>query len=390
MRKTLISLTGPAFVAAVAYVDPGNVAANISAGSHYGYLLVWVLVVANLMAMFIQYHSAKLGLVTHRPAGNHGRACSSRRARLGMWAQAELIAAATDLAEVIGGAIALQLLFNLPCSRARSSSARSPSFSHLPEEEPVVRGACHRPAPGHLHRLPCRPRHRPAPRRGRRPHPRLEGKDSILLAASMLGATVMPHAIYLHSPDQAALPRPGNPHVLAGTRADIAVALSIAGLVNVGLLVLAGSASTAWTAQRPSPGPTRRLPATRPAGRRSLRHRPAGQRPRLDVSGRLRRLRNHGRPASHQGPLLVRRLVTLIPALVIIGCGVDPTMALVVSQALLSLGIPFAIIPLFRYAGSRDVMGEFAAKPWSMAVGWTLAALVIALNLALVLLLPLL
>ena len=114
MRKTLISLTGPAFVAAVAYVDPGNVAANISAGSHYGYLLVWVLVVANLMAMFIQYHSAKLGLVTHRSLPEIMGERLSRRARLGMWAQAELIAAATDLAEVIGGAIALQLLFNLP------------------------------------------------------------------------------------------------------------------------------------------------------------------------------------------------------------------------------------------------------------------------------------
>ena len=187
MRKTLISLTGPAFVAAVAYVDPGNVAANISAGSHYGYLLVWVLVVANLMAMFIQYHSAKLGLVTHRSLPEiMGERLSRRAPRHG--AQAELIAAATDLAEVIGGAIALQLLFNLPCSRARSSSARSPSFSSSSRRRTSgsrgLSSACSWSSASAS--LPASPSPRPTRRRGRRPHPRLEGKDSILLAASML------------------------------------------------------------------------------------------------------------------------------------------------------------------------------------------------------------
>ena len=214
------------------------------------------------------------------------------------------------------------------------------------------------------------------------------GKDSILLAASMLGATVMPHAIYLHSSlTKQRYPDLEIPHVLAGTRADIAVALSIAGLVNVGLLVLAGSAlygvdgtetiSGAHTAIASHLGPLAGVLFAIGLLASGLASTSVGAYAGSEIMDGLLHIKV---------PLLVRRLVTLIPALVIIGCGVDPTMALVVSQALLSLGIPFAIIPLFRYAGSRDVMGEFAAKPWSMAVGWTLAALVIALNLALVLL----
>ena len=391
MRKTLISLTGPAFVAAVAYVDPGNVAANISAGSHYGYLLVWVLVVANLMAMFIQYHSAKLGLVTHRSLPEIMGERLSRRARLGMWAQAELIAAATDLAEVIGGAIALQLLFNLPLfAGALIIGAVSIILLIFQKKnqwfEGLVIGLLLVICIGFLAGLAIAPPD-PADVAGGL-IPRLEGKDSILLAASMLGATVMPHAIYLHSSlTKQRYPDLEIPHVLAGTRADIAVALSIAGLVNVGLLVLAGSApygvdgtetiSGAHTAIASHLGPLAGVLFAIGLLASGLASTSVGAYAGSEIMDGLLHIKV---------PLLVRRLVTLIPALVIIGCGVDPTMALVVSQALLSLGIPFAIIPLFRYAGSRDVMGEFAAKPWSMAVGWTLAALVIALNLALVLL----
>src|SRR6185312_15904717 len=236
-------LLGPAFVAAIAYVDPGNVAANLTAGARYGYLLLWVLVVANAMAVLVQYQSAKLGLVTGESLpGVLGRRMR-RGPRIAFWAQAELVAAATDIAEVVGGAIALQLLFGVPlpvgglivgvgsilllATQTRYGQRRF---------EYVIVGLLAIITVGFLAGLVVSPPSAAGVLSGL--VPRFDGADSVLLAASMLGATVMPHAIYVHSAlvrDRHGMATPdARAHLLRVTRWDVVVALGIAGLVNIG------------------------------------------------------------------------------------------------------------------------------------------------------------
>lgn len=389
MRRNFFALTGPAFVAAIAYVDPGNVAANISAGAQFGYLLVWVLVVANIMAMFIQYQSAKLGAVTGHSLPELMGTRLRRPARLAMWVQAELVAVATDLAEVIGGAIALQLLFDLPlvwgaCIVGAVSLALLVFQKEARVFERMVIGLLVIICVGFLAGLFIAPPNPGEVAAGL--IPRLEGKESVLLAASMLGATVMPHAIYLHSSltrkrfDSVSLPE-----VLSGTRKDIGIALSLAGLVNIGLLVLAGAALYGVEGTDTIEGAHAAIAQHLGSGAgilfaigllaSGLASTSVGSYAGAEIMSGLLHVRI---------PLVVRRLVTLIPALLIIAWGVDPTMALIISQALLSLGIPFAILPLFKYVSSREVMGNFAASLPQRVIGWALAAVVIALNLALV------
>ena len=202
--RARLGLLGPAFVAAVAYVDPGNVAANITAGARYSYLLVWVLVLSSLMAVMIQYQSAKLGIVTGRSLPTLVGNTLGRKARLAYWAQAELVAAATDLAEVIGGALALHLLFGLPllaggiivgiASIALLAISERQTQRHF---EAAVIALLLVITFGFLGGLVMAP-----PNWGETAEgmiPAFKGSDSVLVAASMLGATVMPHAIYLHS-----------------------------------------------------------------------------------------------------------------------------------------------------------------------------------------------
>ena len=197
-----LPLLGPAFVAAIAYVDPGNFATNITAGSRFGYLLVWVMVVSNLMAMLIQYLSAKAGIATGKNLPELCRDNFPRPVTRGLWVQAEIVAIATDLAEVLGGAIALYLLFGLPLLGGRADHRGRGVRAARPAEPrcPAVRGGHHRPAARRTRGVPVQP-----DRRRRRPWrglagltPRFEGTDTLLLATGMLGATVMPHVIYLH------------------------------------------------------------------------------------------------------------------------------------------------------------------------------------------------
>ncbi|HWJ84109.1 MAG TPA: Nramp family divalent metal transporter [Cellulomonas sp.] len=391
-------LLGPAFVAAIAYVDPGNVAANLTAGSRYGYLLLWVLVVANAMAVLVQYQSAKLGLVTGQSLPGVLGERLGRRSRLAFWVQAELVAAATDIAEVVGGAIALNLLFGVPLALggvivgAVSMGLLSTQNRYGQRRfEYVVVGLLAVITLGFLAGLVVAPPDARGVLSGL--VPRFDGPDSVLLAASMLGATVMPHAIYVHSalardrhgraPDAGSLRR-----LLRATRWDVGVALVVAGLVNIGLLLLAASGLRGVPGTDSIEGAYAAIVAALGLGigiafavgllASGLASTSVGAYAGATImEGLLHR----------RVPLLVRRVVTLIPAVVLLGLGADPTWTLVVSQVVLSFGIPFAVIPLVAFTRSRALMGDARNGPCLHAVLVAVVTLVVALNLTLLALL---
>jgi manganese transport protein len=379
-------LLGPAFVTAVAYVDPGNFATNVTAGSRYGYLLVWVIVVSNLIAMLIQYLSAKLGAATGKSLAALCRDHYPAPAARGLWLQAELVAIATDLAEVIGGAIALNLLFGLPLL-AGGVVTGAVAFAML-----ALRRRGHRPfeaavtgllaviLAGFLVDALLAGLHPPAILSGT--VPRLDGVDSLTLAVGMLGATVMPHAIYLHGGlTSGRAHRDAEPAtVLRAQRLDVVLAMTVAGLMNLLLLVVAAAALSGQgidTIEGAHAGLGRVLGpgaallfalgllasgfAASSVGTLS------GQ---LVMEGFLRR----------RVPDVVRRLVTLAPALVVIGLGVDPTRALIASQVVLSFGIPFALVPLVHLTSRPGLMGAFVNRRATTVAGAACAGVVIVLN----------
>ncbi|MHB1234896.1 MAG: Nramp family divalent metal transporter, partial [Microbacteriaceae bacterium] len=383
-------LLGPAFVAAIAYVDPGNVAANLTGGARYGYLLMWVLVAANLIAGLVQYQSAKLGIISGRTLPELLGQRLRRGPRLAFWAQAELVAAATDLAEVIGGAIAVNLLIGVPLffgglivgSVSMLLLAAQSRFGQRPFESVII-GLLAVIAVGFLAGLFVRPLDLVAAFGGL--VPRFEGTGSVLLAAGMLGATVMPHAIYVHS----ALSRDRHGRATAENRAalirvmrwDVTAALGIAGLVNIGMLLLAavnlrGSAGVdtiegAYLSIAGSLGPGIAIVFAIGLLASGLASTSVGSYAGATIMAGL---------IHRTMPLLLRRLITLIPALLLLAFGVDPTWALVISQVFLSFGIPFALIPLLRLTGDRTVMGSAAnGRTMTFSLG-TIVVLVIALN----------
>lgn len=396
-----LAVLGPAFVAAVAYVDPGNVATNTAAGGQYGYLLVWVLVVANLMAGQVQYLSAKLGVVTGKSLPEAVREHTSAPVRLAYWAQAELIAAATDLAEVVGGALALNLLFGLPLLFGGVITGVVATLLLLVQDrlgqhpfERVVIGLLAVITIGCVAGLFVSPPDPAATLHGLLP--RFDGAESLLLATGMLGATVMPHAIYLHSAlardgglarFPAGLPGSGADlrRLLGATRLDVGFAMIIAGAVNLAMLLLAASALRGAGDVDSISGVHRALGEVLGPGIAVLFAIGllasgfastsvgcyAGS---VVMAGLLRR----------RVPLLVRRLVTLIPALVVLGFGADPTTALVISQVVLSFGIPFALVPLVALTSKRSLMGPEANHRGTTLLASVVTALVIAVNLTLV------
>jgi len=404
-RATLLAL-GPAFVAAIAYVDPGNVAANLTAGARYGYLLLWVLIVANAIAVLVQYQSAKLGLVTGRSLPELiGERWRDGPRRL-YWVQAELVAAATDIAEVLGGAIALHLLFGIPLllggliiGVASMGLLVVQSQRGQRSFEAVIITLLAVIVVGFVTGL-FFSGFDPAAAVGGIV-PRFEGTDSVLLATSMLGATVMPHAIYLHSAlardrhgDSTIEGVPGGPRdegrivaLLRATRWDVGGALFVAGAVNIAMLLLAASSlrgidgtnsiEGAHAAVVSTLGPAVGVIFAIGLLASGLASTSVGTYAGSAIMGGLLRLRV---------PLLARRAVTLIPALVVLGIGFDPTRALVLSQVVLSFGIPFAMIPLVRYASSTAIMGRFVNTPWLRVAGWVSAALITVLNVLLIVL----
>lgn len=389
-----LALLGPAFVAAVAYVDPGNVATNVTAGAKFGYTLVWVVVLANVMAVLVQYLSAKLGMVTGRSLSSHVGHRLSRGPRLAFWAQAEVVAVATDMAEVVGGAIALNLLFDLPLIvGALITAATSILILRIGDLrgqstlERVIMGFLVLIAVGFLAGLFVNPPEAAPLAEGL--IPTFEGSDSVLLASGIIGATVMPHVIYLHS--SLTVDRLGNrgdglsvAELLRVTRVDVALALLLAGLMNLSLLVVAAAGLQGLPGTDTLTGVHDVITSELGAGvallfavallGSGLASTSVGSAAGAEVMQGLLGIRL---------AMIVRRLVTVIPAIIVLALGAEPSHALVISQVVLSIGIPFALVPLVRFTADREVMGEHVNPRGLTAAAWGVAAVVISLNLAL-------
>lgn len=403
-RTRLVGLLGPAFVAAIAYVDPGNVAANLTAGARYGYLLVWVLVAANVMAVLVQYLSAKLGVVTGRSLPEVLGERLRRPARLAYWAQAEVVAGATDLAEVIGGAIALHLLFGVPLVLGGLITGLV-SLAVLSVQqrrgqrmfERLIASFLLVLTVGFCAGLLFSPPDAGAVLGGL--VPRLQGTDSLLLAASMLGATVMPHAIYLHSAlardrrrhDAAVRVRQGvsvseasTDRLLAATRWDVVCALVLAGGVNVAMLLVAASNLPGRAGTDSIEGAHAAISGSLGAGvallfaigllASGLASSSVGAYAGAEIMAGLLRVRV---------PLLGRRLVTLVPAVGLLATGISPTWLLVLSQVVLSFGIPFAAIPLVTLTRRVSLLGKHRNALATQLMAWVVAGVIVVLNVAL-------
>jgi manganese transport protein len=390
LRATLAML-GPAFVASIAYVDPGNFATNVSAGAKFGYLLVWVIIAANLMAMLIQYLSAKLGIVTERDLPENFREHYPRPVSWAMWVQAELISMSTDIAEFLGAALGLNLLFGVPLLPAGFITAIV-AFGILGLQrhgyrrfEIAITAMLGIIFLGFLYQtLKIGPS---VSQTGEGLVPHLSGLESVYLAVGIIGATVMPHAIYLHS----ALTNGRMPvrndderrRVLRFERLDVMIALGLAGLVNLSMLIVSaklfhasgltgidtiigahdgfeklvgGGAALVFAVALLTSGLSSSSVGTY-----------AGQ---VVMAGFI----------NIRIPLLVRRVVTMAPALVVLAIGVSPTSALVLSQVVLSFGIPFALIPLVLLTSRRDVMGAHVNSRKTTIAASAMAALITALN----------
>ncbi|MEU4608128.1 Nramp family divalent metal transporter [Kribbella sp. NPDC023972] len=397
LNRSGLMLLGPAFVAAVAYVDPGNFATNIAAGATYGYLLCWVVVGANLMAVLVQYLAAKASIATGRTLPQLCRDHFKRSTSTGLWAQAELVAIATDLAEVVGGAIALNLLFGIPLLLGGLITG-AVSFGLLiyqsrrgqrPFEAAIIGLLAVVLAGFVVSTVQAQPS---AAEVAGGLVPRLDGTASLVLAAGMLGATVMPHAIWLHGALvtdrhwKSLGSAEGKTRVLRATRLDVAVAMALAGAVNLAMVVVAAAALNGTGADS--------LDAAHEAIGVRL-----GEMPALLFALALLA---SGFASSSVGtyagsvildgfwrrhvPLAVRRLITLLPALLILAIGLDPSRALVVSQVVLSFGIPCALWPLVRLTASRRVMGDFVNR-WATTLAACLVATAVSvLNVVLIVL----
>ncbi len=383
---------GPAFIAAVAYIDPGNFATNIAGGAKFGYLLLWVVLAANLIAMVVQTQSAKLGIATGKNLAEACRDSFSRRTSIGLWIQAELVAAACDIAEVVGAALGLNLLFGIPLFPAGLLAGagafailalQQKGFRRLEAGIVVLVGVVvfafafeileSGPAGGQVvHHLFV---------------PGFAGAESVLLATGIIGATVMPHVIYLHSAltQRRIVGRDESEkrQILRFERIDVVIAMALAGAVNIAMMVMAAalfhngglpgidSIDGAYDGlkQLVSPGAATIFGIALLASgfASSSVGTMAGQ---VVMQGFIRR----------KIPIFLRRAITLTPALIVLGLGIDPTDALVGSQVVLSFGIPFALVPLLLLARRRDLMGSLANPRWLTGVAGVLSALIIALN----------
>ncbi|HZQ15172.1 MAG TPA: Nramp family divalent metal transporter [Gaiellaceae bacterium] len=391
-RFRILPFLGPAFIACVAYIDPGNFATNVAGGSRFGYRLVWVIVAANLLAMLIQTLSAKLGIATRRNLPEVCREHFSRRTSLLLWLQAEVIAMATDLAEFLGAALGLHLLLGFALFPS-ALIAGVAAFAILELQRFGVRlleaviavlvgviGICYLAELGFAH-----------PSYGlvldHAVTPEFGSGEAVLLSVGILGATVMPHVIYLHSAltqDRlVATTREDARTLLRYTRADVVIAMTIAGLINVAMLVMAAatffrkgllhvdSLETAHRTLEPilgrASGTLFALALIASGLSSSAVGTLSGQ---VVMQGFIRR----------QIPVAVRRLVTMVPAFVVIGLGLDPSRTLVISQVVLSFGIPFALVPLVFFTARRDVMGPLVNRRVTTAAAALVAATIVCLN----------
>ncbi|MDR4317428.1 manganese transport protein MntH [Niallia circulans] len=390
--KKILPFLGPAFIAAIAYIDPGNFATNIAAGSKYGYLLLWVILFSNIMALIIQSLSAKLGIATGKNLAEIAREEFPKPVSIGLWIQGELVIMATDLAEFIGAALGIYLLFGIPLLEA-SLIAAVGSFAILELQRRGYRSLeagitamlfivvlsfivqmffANPDVPSLLHGLFT---------------PQFDGLDSVILAAGILGATVMPHAIYLHS----ALTQnrivgetdKEKKQIFRFEFIDILIAMLIAGFINGAMLIVSSA----------------------------LFHKNGLFVEDLDVAfnyfGQLVNpvsatlfglgLLIAGLSSSSVGtmsgdvimqgfihfriPLYVRRFITMVPPIAVIALGINPTTALVISQVILSFGIGFALIPLIMFTSSKRIMGNLVNTKWITIISWVMAILIVGLNI---------
>ncbi|HXY82063.1 MAG TPA: Nramp family divalent metal transporter [Gaiellaceae bacterium] len=390
LRATLAML-GPAFVAAIAYVDPGNFATNVQGGARFGYLLLWVVLAANVMAMLIQYLSAKLGVVTDRNLPELCRERYPRPVSWGLWVQAELMAMSTDVAEFLGAALGLNLLFHVPLLVAGVMTGFI-AFGILELQrhgyrrfELAITGLLGIIFLGFLYETLKIGPSASASARGLLPD--LHGTQSLYLAVGIIGATVMPHAIYLHSAlTQRRMPTRSDAErgrVLRFERLDVLIALGLAGIVNMAMLAVAaklfhGTGHTHVTTIQQAHAGFGNLVG----GTAALAFAVA-----LLASGA-----SSSSVGTYAGQvvmagfvnlrvsLVLRRLVTMIPALVVLALGVSPTSALVLSQVVLSFGIPFALIPLVHLTSRRDLMGVHVNRRTTTSIAVAIAALITVLN----------
>jgi manganese transport protein len=389
--RGVLAMLGPAFVACVAYVDPGNFATNIAGGARYGYMLLWVLLAANLMAMLIQNLSAKVGIATGRNLPELCREHFPRPVTWSLWVQAELIAMATDLAEFVGAAIALNLLFGVPLFHAGLITAVV-AFGILALQgrgyrrfELVIAGLLALIILGFVYdtlRIGF-----DAGEAAKGFIPNFAGTDSILLASGILGATVMPHVIYLHSAltqNRIVARNDGERRALLRfQRLDVTLAMGIAGLVNMSMLIIAASLfHTHGLVGVDSIEDAHQQFGLLVGGGAALAFALA-----LLASGfASSSVGTYAGQVVMQGfiartiPLALRRAVTMTPALVVLALGLDPSRSLVISQVVLSFGIPFALVPLVILTRRRDVMGALVNRSITTIVASIVAALIIALN----------
>ncbi len=396
-RFRILPFLGPAFIACVAYIDPGNFATNIAGGSRFGYRLVWVIVAANLMAMLIQTLSAKLGIATGRNLPELCRERFSHRTTMFLWVQAELIAMATDLAEFLGAAIGFQLLLGwalFPSAVVSGIAAflilGLQRFGFRAFEAVIavlvgVIGACYvieltfaHADYGQVFKHAV--------------YPQFGSSEALLLAVGIIGATVMPHVIYLHSAltQDRLVPETDEDAqtLLRFTRVDVVIAMTIAGVINVSMLVMAASTfyrtglfhvASLDTAHRtlepilgPASGAIFALALIASGLSSSAVGTLSGQ---VVMQGFIHR----------QIPVTVRRLVTMVPAFVVIAIGVDPSRTLVLSQVVLSFGIPFALIPLVIFTARSDIMGPLVNRRVTTVAATAVTALIVTLNIFLLL-----
>ncbi|MBB6378235.1 manganese transport protein [Pseudonocardia eucalypti] len=387
-----VALLGPAFVAAVAYIDPGNFATNFTAGAHFGYTLVWVIVGANLMAMLVQYLSAKTGVATGRDLPELCREHLPKPVSRGLWVQAELIAMATDLAEFVGAAVGLNLLFGVPLLHAGLITAVV-AFGILALEqrgyrrfELAIAGLLGIVFLGFAYDLLLVGASAGEAAAGLVPS--FAGSESVLLAAGIIGATVMPHVVYLHSAltKNRVLTRTAEERrqVLRFARLDVFVGLGAAGLINLSMLFIAASlfAGRAGASEVDSIEAAHAGLGQLVGGGAALAFAVALLASGLSSSS----VGTYAGQVVMQGfirmriPLFLRRALTMLPALVVLGLGLPTTDSLVVSQVVLSFGIPFALVPMIMLTRRADVMGELVNRRLTTLVASAIAGVIIVLN----------
>jgi manganese transport protein len=389
--RGVLGLLGPAFVAAVAYIDPGNFATNIQGGAKYGFMLVWVIAAANLMAMLVQTLSAKVGIATGRNLPELCREVLPRPVSWGLWAQAEVVAISTDLAEFVGAAVALNLLFHVPPFSAGLMTAvvafgilalQSRGYRRF---ELAVAGLLGLVFLGFAYDLANVGVDTAGLAGGFVPH--LDGSSSVLLAVGIIGATVMPHVVYLHSALTQDRVRPSDDgerrELMRFQKIDVVIAMSLAGMINLTMLVVAAGIfhSQGHTGVESIEGAHAGLESL-VGGGAALAFAVALLASGLSSSS----VGTYAGQVVMQGfinrriPLFLRRALTMTPALVVLAIGVDPTSTLVISQVVLSFGIPFALVPLIMLTRRRDLMGVLVNSRLTTRAAICVASLIIGLN----------